>query len=177
MSLRKTFLLAGALLAAATLGARAEPAELAATIRAEQPYGEGSYKIVFITAYDAALWTDTQHWSMQSPFALTLTYHMAFSSDDIVGRSLDEMKQDDPAIGDATLARYRTLMLPLFPAVKSGDEITGLYQPDGTTRFFLNGRPTGQIRDQNFAAAFFGIWLSPRTSAPDLRASLLRLQR
>jgi hypothetical protein len=170
-------LLAGLLILAGSVGAEAKPAELSTAIKADQPYGAGSYKVIFITAYDAALWTDAQHWSMQVPFALTLSYHMSFSSADIIERSLDEMKQDDPAIDAPTLARYRADMLPVFPAVRAGDEITGLYQPDGTTQFFLNGRPTGQVHDRNFAAAFFGIWLSPHTTAPDLRASLLRLQR
>ena len=32
----------------------------------------------------------------------------------------------------------------------------------------------GRIDDADFANAFFGIWLNERTSAPDLRAALLR---
>jgi len=129
-----------------------------------------------ITAYDAALWTDAPHWTMQAPFALTLTYHMSFSTNEIVSRSLEEMKRDDPKLGDATLSKYRALMTSLFPDVKSGDEITGLHMPDGTTRIFRNGRPTGQASDPQFARAFFGIWLSAQTSEPRLRAQLLHLR-
>ncbi len=152
-----------------------KPGELASVIEAEQPYGHGAFSWLMITAYDAALWTDAAQWSMQTPFALTLTYHMGFSTDEIVSRSLKEMKRDNPAVSEAALARYRKLMTGAFPTVKSGDEITGLYTPTGTTQVFLNGRQTGQIHDAAFAQAFFGIWLSPSTSEPGLRNKLLRL--
>jgi hypothetical protein len=33
----------------------------------------------------------------------------------------------------------------------------------------------GEVRDATFARLFFGIWLSPRTSEPQLRAALLGL--
>jgi hypothetical protein len=32
----------------------------------------------------------------------------------------------------------------------------------------------GEIAEPEFARLFFAIWLDPRTSAPDLRAALLR---
>jgi hypothetical protein len=156
--------------------AAAKPAEIASTIKAEQPFGHGSLTWLMIKAYDADLWTDAPRWSMQAPFALTLTYNMSFSVDEIVSRSVKEMKRDNAALSAADLARFRKFMTGAFTSVKSGDEITGLHTPDGTTQFFTNGRPTGQIKDPDFAQAFFGIWLSPSTSEPLLRARLLRLK-
>ena len=45
----------------------------------------------------------------------------------------------------------------------------------GTGVAFYSGlRKLGQIDDESFADAFFGIWLDPATRAPDLRARLLR---
>ena len=38
----------------------------------------------------------------------------------------------------------------------------------------FDGRPIGRIDDPAFGAAFFGIWLDARTTAPNLRASLLK---
>jgi Chalcone isomerase-like len=153
-----------------------KPMELANVIKAEQPYGHGALSRLMITAYDADLWTDALRWSMQTPSALTLRYRMGFSTDEIVSRSLKEMKRDDPAVSEATLAQYRKLMIGIFPSVKAGDEITGLYTPTGTTQVFLNGRQTGQVHDATFAQRFFGIWLSPSTSEPGLRDRLLRLR-
>jgi len=127
-----------------------------------------------MTAYSASLWTDATTWSMQSPFALSLSYNMAFSHQDVVARSLKEMKSINPSVSDDTLANYGAIMSRVFPDVKSGDEITGLYQPGGSVRFFYNGRATVEVHDPAFARAFFGIWLSPQTSDTKLRKQLLR---
>jgi hypothetical protein len=152
----------------------AKPSEIAPVIKAPEPYGKGTLRWLLIPAYDAALWTDAAQWSMQSPFALTLKYHMSFSTSDIVERSLKEMTNVDPQLSATTLASYRALLTRSMPDVKSGDVVTGLYMPDGTVKFFRDGQPTGQVRDPEFAQNFFAIWLSPQTSEPSLRAKLLR---
>ena len=63
-------------------------------------------------------------------------------------------------------------MSQIFPDVKPGDQITGVYKPGGAV-FLYNNRQVGEIRDPEFARFFFAIWLDPRTSAPGLRQSLL----
>jgi hypothetical protein len=65
-------------------------------------------------------------------------------------------------------------MRTIFPDVRAGDRITGLYRVEGPTRFYLNGKPLGEIDDPMFGRAFFGIWLDARTSEPALREALLR---
>jgi Chalcone isomerase-like len=161
--------------AAMPVAAAAAPAEVADVIHAEQPFGEGKYKVLIITAYTATLWTDAKAWSMDEPFALTLTYGMRFSTDDIVSRSLGEMKHVDPALNDADLKAYGEMLAKAFPPVKSGDRITALYVPGKATRFFHNGAPTAEI-DSGLNSDFFGIWLSPNTSAPSLRAALIHAE-
>lgn len=152
----------------------AKPVEIAPVIKSVAPYGSGTLRWLLIPAYDAALWTDASQWSMQTPFALTLKYHFSFSTGEIVDRSLKEMSTVDPQLTATTLGYYRQLMTRLMPDVKSGDVVTGLYMPDGTVKFFRDGILTGQVHDPVFAQNFFGIWLSPQTSEPKLRAKLLR---
>jgi hypothetical protein len=60
--------------------------------------------------------------------------------------------------------------------VKSGDRLVALYVPGKPVMFSHNGEPTGSIAGDSFARDFFGIWLSPNTSAPSLRKDLLRLK-
>jgi hypothetical protein len=156
-----------------TAPALAAPAEVASVIHADTPYGKGSYKALFITAYDAELWTDAKGWSMKAPFALTQKYHMGFSTDDFVSRGTSEMKHVDPTLDDATMKRFGDEMAKVFPAVKEGDTITALYQPGKPVKFFHNGTATGEVADKAFAKPFFGIWLSPKTSGTSLRADLL----
>ena len=155
--------------------ALAAPAEIASVIHAATPYGAGKYSVLFITAYDAELWSDARPWSMNAPFALTLRYHMGFSSDYLVNRMLREMKGVNPALSDADIARYKKAMAFFAPA-SSGDEMTMLYEPGQPVKFFKNGAPTGEVSEPGFAQDFFGVWLSPNSSDPDLRKSLLNVK-
>ena len=59
------------------------------------------------------------------------------------------------------------------PPEPTGHRTSHPNHPDAA-RFVFNGRPLGEIADADFARRFFGIWLDPRTSAPELRAALLR---
>ena len=72
-----------------------------------------------------------------------------------------------------TGARWLGEMTRIFPDVRAGDRITGVQRPGTGARFFVNGRLQGELPDSDFARLFFGIWLSPRTSEPALRAALL----
>ena len=75
---------------------------------------------------------------------------------------------------EAVLAAWHERMARIFPDVQDGDHILGVYTSDGA-RFSHNGRDLGGVDDARFARDFFGIWLDPRTSAPELRAALLTL--
>jgi hypothetical protein len=104
--------------------------------------------------------------------ALELIYGRSLVGSLIAERSLKEMKRvaEVPAErGERWLAQ----MTQLFPDVKEGDRITGVYKPGEAARFYVNSRFKGEVRDADFARAFFGIWLSPRTSEPALRDSLI----
>jgi len=149
-----------------------KPAELAPYIKAEKPYGDGSYRWMLLTAYEAALWSDAPHWSMDSTFALSLKYNMHFTSERIVSRSMDEMNQISP-LSEAQKKDYSAQLAGVMPSVEKGDVITALRLPGKGAVFFYNGKRTGQITDIAFADRFFGIWLSEKTSAPDLRTALL----
>jgi hypothetical protein len=61
----------------------------------------------------------------------------------------------------------------ILPDVDAGDFLTGVNVPKLGVRFYQNGQPIGAIDDLEFAQAFFGIWLDPRTSEPVLRKQLL----
>ena len=64
-------------------------------------------------------------------------------------------------------------MKQIFPDVVDGDCIIGLTLPQSGARFYYNEKATGEIQDREFAKAFFGIWLDPKTSEPALRIKLL----
>jgi hypothetical protein len=79
-------------------------------------------------------------------------------------------------IGTFTEAQSQSWLQALqaaLPDVKAGDRVTGLYRPGVGAVFRLQERTVGEVADPEFARLFFGIWLSPQTSEPALRQSLL----
>lgn len=147
-------------------------AELAPNLR---PQGGGVLTFLGFSVYDGWYWSSTRGWSLEGPFALDLHYHRTLDGARIAERSVDEIAQ--LGLGSATQrARWGELMRGIFPDVRKGDRITGIHLPPATVRYFFNGRPIGDIVDAEFARAFFGIWLDPRTSRRDFRSKLLNEQ-
>ena len=61
----------------------------------------------------------------------------------------------------------------MYPDVKAGDHLSGIFIPGDGTTFYLNGASLGKVQGNDFAQAFFSIWFDPRTPAPQLRQALL----
>jgi hypothetical protein len=81
------------------------------------------------------------------------------------------------AFSDAQAQAWLQAMQAAFPDVAAGDRLTGIHRPGQGARFLANGRPTLDVNDPEFARLFFGIWLSDKTSEPQLRQALLGLDR
>ena len=107
-----------------------------------------------------------------TPLALELTYLRDFKAQDIAERSLKEMRRSQP-LNDAQAARWKADLLRVIPDVRAGDRILGVHRPGQGATFWVNDKPAGEVRDEDFSARFFGIWLSPATSEPQMRAALL----
>ncbi len=173
-------LLAAALLGAA--GARAQtppapvaPPELAAVLPGARLQGSGRLRFMGLRIYDARLWSGATavgtDW-VATPLALELEYARELKGELIAERSLAEMRRQADVAAD-TAARWLAAMKQAFPDIKSGDRLIGLMLPGQGVRFVFNGRVVGEVLEIAFARLFFGIWLSPRSSEPALRESLL----
>ncbi len=151
------------------------PAEVASEVPGARLVGSGTMRWLGLRVYDARLWApepltlDT--WAAR-PFALELQYARTLYGRLIAERSLEEMKRAG-GIGDAQAERWLAAMKRAFPDVVKGDRLTGVQRPDEGVRFFHNGTLRSELRDPDFTRRFFGIWLSPQTSEPKLRQSLL----
>ena len=176
-------LLTGALLAGAVVPAQAQTqtqtqpeATLAAALQDKAALGQARLRVWGFQVYDATLYAragfDALRFAEQR-FALELAYLRAFEGGDIAKRSIDEMR-GLASIDEATATRWLAAMQRLFPDVKAGDRITGVHVPGSGARFYLNGRLLGAVDDDAFSRLFFGIWLSPRTSQPAMRETLLQ---
>lgn len=137
-----------------------------------QIQGTGEMRWFGFSLYSARLWRSGERWQADLPHALELTYRRTITAEQLVSASIDEMRRIDGR-DEALLARWRQQLAGVFPSVSEGDTIVGLHEPGRGVRFFFNGRLYGTIDDATLAAAFFAIWLDPRTREPGLRARLL----
>lgn len=138
--------------------------------------GQGSFRWFGIKVYDAELWVGKDGYNPGSPANTKLVLDLAYARDlygeRIAQSSIYEINQ----LGFGTKsqqAAWLEKMKALFPNIQAGTHISGVCIPAEGVRFYLNGKLLGEIRDSEFARAFFAIWLDPRTSAAKLRSQLL----
>jgi hypothetical protein len=169
------FALAAPWVALPALARVTPPAEVTSDLPGAQLQGEGRLRYFGLHVYDALLWAQQPLAASdieRRPFALELLYARSLRGALIAERSIEEMRRVG-SFNDEQAQRWLGAMKLLFPDVGAGDRITGVHRPGESARFHVNGRFVGEVRDSLFARLFFGIWLSPRTSEPQLRASLL----
>ena len=139
------------------------------------PAGQGALRMWGMDIYRARLWVSPGFAAsdfVALPLALELTYARAFSAEAIAKRSIAEMRRIGP-VSAAQATRWQQALQAALPDVQPGDRLVGLYQPASGVTFELRGRAVGTVADPAFARLFFGIWLSPQTSEPQLRTELL----
>ncbi len=175
---RRSVLLAGLAMPfalAARAASRPLPPEVAERLPQARLQGSGRLTFFTLHVYDARLWAGPEFKPAsyhQQPLALELEYARSLDGKAIAERSIEEILRQ-AEIADSKAASWLARMSAIFTDVQAGDRITGIQRPNEATAFFLNGRPTGEIRDAEFTPLFFGIWLSPKTSEPGLRKALI----
>jgi Chalcone isomerase-like len=166
---------AAALCPAAARADSAPPAEISAALPGATLRGQGRLRWFGLHIYDAVLWAPARlpdGEAQNAALALELRYARTLRGPLIAERSIEEMKHVGE-FSEAESQRWLEAMKRLFPDVQAGDRISGVNRPSEGAAFFVNGRAVGEVREARFAQLFFGIWLSPRTSQPALRAALL----
>jgi hypothetical protein len=154
------------------------PSAIAAEVKAELPeartLGTSRMRFFGMNLYDAKLLAAAlkRNDYAASAFALELLYLRSFDGTAIADRSIKEMRRVG-SISPEKEKSWLETMRKSFPDVKSGDRITAFHKPGVGIRFFINGIAHTSIDDPEFSRFFFGIWLSPNTSEPKMRAELL----
>ena len=163
------------LFALALCGAAAAdtPAHIAEHVKQARVAGQGSYTWFGLRIYDAALWVGDEGYRSDAPYVLDLRYARKLDGLKIAEASADEMAKLGAGTGPQRAA-WLARMKEIFPDVKEGTHISGVFLPGAGARFYLDGRPMATVPDPEFARAFFAIWLDPNTSAAKLRTALLK---
>jgi hypothetical protein len=136
-----------------------------------QAVGSGHLSWWGIGVYDATLYSDDGRYRPQRPHALRIDYQISVTASKLAERSLDEIEE----IFGEQPERQRMIasLQTLFCDVEDGDTIIGYHYPGEGAEFYCNDQRMGRLDDSKLAAAFFAIWLDPRTSEPELRRQLL----
>jgi hypothetical protein len=153
------------------------PADVARALSPARLQGQSRLVVFGFNIYDAKLWVSNDFSApnfADESFAIDLRYLRNFSGKAIAERSLKEMRRLG-TVSDEQANQWLAKMRQIFPDVNKGDQLIGLHKSDGTASFTLNGKPIGQIRDEEFNRLFFSIWLSPQSSEPRMRNELLGL--
>ncbi|ADB16584.1 conserved hypothetical protein [Pirellula staleyi DSM 6068] len=138
------------------------------------------YKTVF-KALAAALYIDEKA-DLRDPLAdvpkrIEIEYFWSLKAKDIVAASekllvdnvpADKLKQLRPAI-DELHSFYRD--------IKPGDRYALTYLPGVGTWLTLNGKMLGNVRDPEFASAYFSIWFGKKPMDVALKDQLLSTRR
>lgn len=160
------------------LGAQASPpAPVLAQLPQARLAGGGAFTWFTMAIYDAELWVGAQGYAagapLAAPFVLDLRYARALSGAKIATASIEQIDKAGTAT-PAQRAAWLAAMQAIFPDVREGSHISGVFAPGAGTRFYLDGAAIGSVADPDFARAFFGIWLGPASTAPALREALLK---
>ncbi len=181
---RRHFVLATLAAATSTVQpawAKGAPPEVAAELPGARLIGTSRLRWFGLHIYDARLWAGAEFPSggaradhAQYPLALEIEYARALQGPRIAQQSLDEMRRGG-AIAEPKAQDWLSFMKQTLPDVNAHDRVTGVQRPLELSRFHVNGRFVGELRDAEFMRLFFGIWLAPHSSQPAMRARLLGL--
>lgn len=135
------------------------------------------YKVIF-RAYVAGLYlpegADPASVLGEVPKRLEIQYFWAIPADDI-GKAGEEVLARN--VDAATLSSLRARLERIRAAyrdVKPGDRYALTYRPGSGTELSFNGTPLLLIEGDDFAAAYFSIWLGKQPLDQGLKDNLLR---
>ena len=153
--------------------AQAAPAHIESHLTQPRLAGQGPFTWFGMKIYDAELWVGEQGYQPNQPFVLELRYARKLDGAKIAVASAEQMEKIGAGT-EAQRAAWMARMKEIFPDVKEGSRISGVFLPGSGARFYLDGKALASVPDPEFARAFFGIWLDPKTTAKSLRTALLK---
>lgn len=107
------------------------------------------------------------------PIRLQLTYHRGFTAAEIIKGGDTLLARNVKAETLAALRERLELINRAYRDVREGDSYTLTYVPGKGTTLRLNGSPLVTIAGQDFAAAYFRIWLGDDPISESMRDALL----
>lgn len=139
--------------------------------------GQGQYSYWFWDLYQARLFSSDGRfvdYQQSVPLKLELTYQRDIKKQDFIDATMQQWKIQQGAL-DKKHKLWAGELGTLWRDVSKGDTLTAVLRQDGLVDFYFNNNLLGRTSDPAFGSAFFDIWLSEKTTAPELRSQLLAL--
>ena len=134
--------------------------------------GEGTLKVLMWEVYDLRLYTDGTAFSWQDKFMLEFDYSRELKKESVIDASLKEFKLQ-PNVTDKDIEAWKVYLEQVIQSVQKGTKASIMWVPEGQIVFNYEGSTPSTIENEDFARAFFNIWLGEKTSRPKLRSQLL----
>lgn len=139
-----------------------------------QKVGDGTMSWLFLDIYDASLFSfDGRYISGQYPQALTINYLKNIKRKKLINATKEQWNLQN--IENKHVKYWLQSLDKIWPDIKKGDSLTFYVAENKKGYFYLNESFLGGINSEAFSEAFLAIWLSEKTSQPQLRQKLLGL--
>ncbi|WP_235188600.1 chalcone isomerase family protein [Catenovulum agarivorans] len=142
--------------------------------------GEGTMSVLFWDLYSAEYYLPSKTDSAVAlPQVLKITYLRDIEKDDLVKATLEQWQHIE--LNHANQTNWLQKLTQIWPDISKKDTLLLRIEQDGSSHFYHQSandrqlKKIGSITDTEFGTSFLAIWLSPKTSRPDLRAQLLGL--
>ena len=136
------------------------------------PVGSSDMRWTVFKLYNITLLTNSGEYQPDDyPQALEIRYYRDIDKEDLVKATGDQWAK----LGIPSSKRELWLpeLLAMWPDIKANDRLRIEVDKEGANTFFFNDEPIGAVNNIEFSQAFLDIWLSPKTSRPDLRRKLI----
>ncbi|NTS77756.1 chalcone isomerase family protein [Catenovulum sp. SM1970] len=134
--------------------------------------GQAELSLMFWSIYTSELFTHNgQYQRGQRPLKFTINYNIDVKAADLIEKTHEEW--DKQSLKHPNKEQWTSSLTNIWPNLKEGDQLSLLITENNTSIFYLNSQEIGQIEDPDFGQFFIDIWLSEKTSRPELRRSLI----
>lgn len=140
-----------------------------------QTVGQAKLKWGFWTIYDSKLLTPSGLYEhIKEPLVLEITYNRTISSQELLDATVEQWQH--LKFTQAQINSWVAQMQEVWPNVRSGDKLIYSLNKKGVFYYQPLGEKAikfGELNDEILASAFVEIWLSSKTSYPDMRKALI----
>lgn len=135
--------------------------------------GSGKMSYLFWDIYIVKLYTPSGSYSDDHTItALEFTYLRDIKAEELVNETrkqwrklnLDQHQEE---------TNWLQQLLTLWPDISESDQLVFYVNKHGHAEFYYNGKITGILESPEFSQRFKNIWLSNKTTAPDVRRKLI----